>query len=197
MYPFTLGANIGTTVTGLIAGLSSGSANSLQVALAHLFFNVNGILIFWPIPFMRRIPMGLARTLGKYTRIWRGFPAVYIFVVFIGIPLILLGLSYLLANDQIGAVAFGVVLVLFLVACLARLMYYWMKQDGKAKTIAYFERRSLNDTHRKNLPENMDFLLEEVERLKVYTGIPDVVEPAEEAAPTEEPARPVDEDHEA
>lgn len=31
MFPITLGSNIGTTVTGLLASLVSGSVNALQV----------------------------------------------------------------------------------------------------------------------------------------------------------------------
>jgi Na+/phosphate symporter len=50
MYPLTLGANIGTTLTGFLAAMVSANTNSLQVALAHLFFNLTGILIWYPIP---------------------------------------------------------------------------------------------------------------------------------------------------
>jgi sodium-dependent phosphate cotransporter len=50
MYPLTLGANIGTTVTGFLAAIVSANVNSLQVALAHLFFNLSGIVIWYPIP---------------------------------------------------------------------------------------------------------------------------------------------------
>ena len=78
MLPLTLGANIGTTATALLASLVSESVNSLQVALAHLFFNITGILIWYPIPFMRNIPLGAARHLGTATRVWRGFPVVYV-----------------------------------------------------------------------------------------------------------------------
>jgi sodium-dependent phosphate cotransporter len=48
MYPFTLGSNIGTTITGIMAALTSTTAielrNSLQIALCHTFFNILGIL---------------------------------------------------------------------------------------------------------------------------------------------------------
>merc|ERR1712151_46439 len=86
MYPLTLGANIGTTVTGLLAAGVSESPQALQVALAHLFFNITGIIIWYPVPFMRRIPLAGARTLGKATRLWKGFPLVYIFVTFLVVP---------------------------------------------------------------------------------------------------------------
>merc|ERR1712157_382313 len=91
MYPITLGANIGTTITALLAALIS-STNALQVALAHLFFNISGILIWYPIPFMRNIPLNAARNLGKSTRIWRGIPIVYILLCFIVVAFIFFGL---------------------------------------------------------------------------------------------------------
>jgi hypothetical protein len=36
MYPVTLGCNIGTTITGIMAALVADTADALQVALAHL-----------------------------------------------------------------------------------------------------------------------------------------------------------------
>jgi sodium-dependent phosphate cotransporter len=50
MFPLTIGANIGSTVTGFLAAMVSANVNSLQVALAHLFFNITGILIWYPVP---------------------------------------------------------------------------------------------------------------------------------------------------
>ena len=94
-YPLTLGANIGTTVTGILAALaSSGSLrNALQIAMCHLFFNISGILIWYPIPKTRKIPIGLARILGNTTADYRWFPFLYIIVVFFLIPAILFALS--------------------------------------------------------------------------------------------------------
>merc|ERR1712113_1121973 len=111
MLPLTLGANIGTTVTAFLASMVSGSVNSLQVSLAHLMFNIIGIIIFYPIPFMRRIPLGGARALGKATRLWRGFPIVYILTLFILLPLILLGISFLFQQSSLAFTVLGAMLV--------------------------------------------------------------------------------------
>ena len=114
MYPLTLGANIGTTVTALLAALLS-TTDALQVALAHLFFNISGVIIWYPLPFMRKIPMHAARQLGKGTRVWRGFPIVYIIVMFFLVPLMFLGISYLFTNDSKGLLVLGsfIVVILF------------------------------------------------------------------------------------
>ncbi len=56
MYPLTLGSNLGTTTTALIASMAADPEmlkSSVQIALCHLFFNFHGILVFYPIPWMR------------------------------------------------------------------------------------------------------------------------------------------------
>ena len=64
IYPLTLGANIGTTATGILAAMASEPdrlAPALQISFCHLFFNLSGILIFYPIPQLRRVPTDLAK----------------------------------------------------------------------------------------------------------------------------------------
>ncbi len=80
MYPLSLGANIGTTITAVLASLVQEGTDSLQVALAHTFFNIFGVLIWYPIP-LCKIPMVAARNIGKMTCIWKLFPFVYILIL--------------------------------------------------------------------------------------------------------------------
>merc|ERR1711972_948565 len=56
MLPLTLGANIGTTCTALIASLVDLKRGGVQIALCHFFFNIVGILIWFPVPLMRQLP---------------------------------------------------------------------------------------------------------------------------------------------
>jgi sodium-dependent phosphate cotransporter len=100
IYPFVLGANIGTTMTAILAALvlsasaAPGTAEALQgiaavkVALAHLFFNVYGIAIFLPIERLRRIPIALANKLGDWAVTNRAYAIGYIVAVFFVVPLI-------------------------------------------------------------------------------------------------------------
>merc|ERR1712110_289125 len=83
MLPLTLGANIGTTCTALIASLVSLKFGAVQIALCHLWFNIFGILIWFPIPFMRKFPLGAARLLGLYASFYRFTPIVYILTMFV------------------------------------------------------------------------------------------------------------------
>lgn len=94
-YPLTLGSNIGTTTTSILAAMASTGdrlANSLQIALCHFFFNIFGIAIWYPIPFMR-LPIRLARGLGNRTAKYRWFAILYLILCFLVLPLTVFGLS--------------------------------------------------------------------------------------------------------
>merc|ERR1712048_857644 len=86
MLPLTLGANIGTTCTALIAACVDLKFGGVQIALAPLFFNIVGILVWFPVPATRRIPLMAARLLGSYASYYRWVPVLYIAVVFVAIP---------------------------------------------------------------------------------------------------------------
>ena len=88
MYPLTLGANIGTTVTGLIAAsvVTSNPVAAWQVALSHLLFNVFGILMWYPVEAARMVPLRIATYLGEKTVRYKSFPIAYTGIVFFVIP---------------------------------------------------------------------------------------------------------------
>ncbi|XP_053108226.1 sodium-dependent phosphate transport protein 2B [Hemicordylus capensis] len=94
-YPLTLGSNIGTTTTAILAALASPGSRlkySLQIALCHFFFNISGILLWYPFPFMR-IPIRLAKGLGNITAKYRWFAIFYLLLCFFLLPLLVFGLS--------------------------------------------------------------------------------------------------------
>ncbi|KAL8600491.1 hypothetical protein ACOMHN_044956 [Nucella lapillus] len=95
MYPLTLGSNIGTTATGVLAALAQSVDSiprALQVSLCHLFFNIFGILLFYPFPFFRP-PIKAAKFLGNTTAEYRWFAIVYLITVFFIIPVCVFALS--------------------------------------------------------------------------------------------------------
>ena len=96
IYPLTLGSNIGTTATSILAALASSSdklAYALQISLCHLFFNISGILLWYPVPQLRRVPIRLACHLGNTTARYRWFAIAYLIVCFGLLPLFIFGLS--------------------------------------------------------------------------------------------------------
>ena len=91
VYPLVLGANMGTTVTALLASLV-GNVAAISIALTHLCFNLVGTLLFLPIQFMRW-PIGMARRFANWASEHRGPAVTVVFFVFYGIPGILIFLT--------------------------------------------------------------------------------------------------------
>ncbi|MHC4938753.1 MAG: Na/Pi symporter [Planctomycetota bacterium] len=87
-FPITLGANIGTTITALLAAMAADKSGGLTIALVHLLFNCIGILVFYPFPPLRRIPLRLAEGLGNLAVKNRAYVLAYIGVVFVVLPLV-------------------------------------------------------------------------------------------------------------
>jgi sodium-dependent phosphate cotransporter len=90
IFPYTLGANIGTTITALLASLVAGTHAPLAVAFGHLAFNIYGILLIWPIEIIRNIPIKMSEKFAAVAVRNRMIPIVYILVVFFLIPLTLI-----------------------------------------------------------------------------------------------------------
>ena len=83
IFPYTIGANIGTTITAILAALASDNEDALTVAFAHLMFNSLGILTIYPF---KRIPIRLAKRMGAFVVKHRDFAVIYIIVAFYIIP---------------------------------------------------------------------------------------------------------------
>lgn len=89
-FPVTLGANIGTTVTALLASVAADLPDALVVAVAHLVFNILGILIFYPWPPLRRVPLHLAAWTASAAVRRKSLVAAYVVGLFIILPLVVL-----------------------------------------------------------------------------------------------------------
>ncbi|MBG7604819.1 MAG: Na/Pi symporter [Actinobacteria bacterium] len=87
-YPVTLGANVGTTITALLAALATGSTPALTVALTHTVFNVTGILILYVPPFVRDVPVYCAEWLARIAASRPVWAVGYVMGAFIVLPLI-------------------------------------------------------------------------------------------------------------
>ena len=90
IFPYTLGANVGTTVTAMLASLSTGSVAAVTVAFAHLFFNLTGIIVVYPVRPLRRIPVLMAQTLANLTSRSRFYAIAYVVLAFYLIPFLLI-----------------------------------------------------------------------------------------------------------
>ena len=88
-FNFIIGANVGTTLTALIAAVFKSEA-AIGIAIAHLLFNLFGALIFLPFPFMRNLPVALAKNFGKKAVNIRLMGFAYIIFTFFLFPFILI-----------------------------------------------------------------------------------------------------------
>ncbi len=86
-FPVTLGANVGTTVTALLASLAAERPEGLTIALVHTLFNLFGILVFYPIPRLRRIPIDLALRMADIAQRRKRWVVGYVFGLFVVVPL--------------------------------------------------------------------------------------------------------------
>ena len=91
-YPFTLGANIGTTITAILASLATVSAVDGQsantvgvtVAFAHLLFNIFGVIVFLPLG---KLPMFCATRLAGFVADSKKWAIIFIIMIFYILPL--------------------------------------------------------------------------------------------------------------
>lgn len=68
LYPFTLGANIGTTITALLAATAisgTGAQLALTIALVHVLFNLFAVALIYGVPFLRELPIKAAEGLAR------------------------------------------------------------------------------------------------------------------------------------
>ncbi|XP_070373120.1 sodium-dependent phosphate transport protein 2A isoform X5 [Equus asinus] len=112
-YPLTLGSNIGTTTTAILAALASPReklSSAFQIALCHFFFNISGILLWYPVP-CTRLPIHMAKALGKRTAKYRWFAVLYLLLCFLLLPSLVFGISMAGWQAMVGVGApFGALL---------------------------------------------------------------------------------------
>lgn len=87
-FPITLGANIGTTITALLASLASENPAGLVIALVHTSFNVIGVVVWYSVPVLRSVPLRLAEGIARFAEIRKSIVIVYVVGGFVIIPII-------------------------------------------------------------------------------------------------------------
>ncbi|MDP2360174.1 MAG: Na/Pi symporter [bacterium] len=90
IFPYTLGANLGTTITAMLAALSTQNPAAVAIAMVHTLFNAAGTALFLPLS---RLPIGLASGMAELALRSRLIPMLYVLMAFFVVPL---GLIFLL-----------------------------------------------------------------------------------------------------
>uniref|UniRef100_A0A671KBA1 Sodium-dependent phosphate transport protein 2A n=1 Tax=Sinocyclocheilus anshuiensis TaxID=1608454 RepID=A0A671KBA1_9TELE len=115
-YPLTLGSNIGTTTTAILAALASPREKlpaACQIALCHFYFNIFGILLWYPVP-LTRLPIRMASALGECTAKYRWFAVLYLLVCFLLLPCLVFGISLAGWQAMVGVGAPFAALTIFI-----------------------------------------------------------------------------------
>eukprot|EP00929_Paragymnodinium_shiwhaense_P091739 TRINITY_DN5163_c1_g1_i1.p1 TRINITY_DN5163_c1_g1~~TRINITY_DN5163_c1_g1_i1.p1 ORF type:complete len:635 (+),score=143.34 TRINITY_DN5163_c1_g1_i1:73-1977(+) len=178
MLPLTLGANIGTCVTGILAAVAVMQRDAIQISLCHLIFNVFGILIWFPAPPMRRVPLGAAELLGLYASFYRYVPGLYIAVAFLLVPGVALAVSMLL----VASFPAGIVSMVAILLAVLSFIYWWVVREGCYQVLSKENRENRWKHNRKR------DLAEETTWTRTYSEVP-LPEAGEAAAATAEEAK--------
>ena len=91
VFPYTLGANVGTTVTAIMASMVTNHMDAVTIAFSHLIFNFFGILIFYPL---KKLPIFCAGKLAELATRRKLFAALFVIFTFYVVPLLLIVLTH-------------------------------------------------------------------------------------------------------
>ena len=83
-FPFMLGCNLGTTVTGVIAASANPAADAVSVAVCHVTFNVLAALVWYPL---RAVPIGLAAWYARLAARSKRYYFLFLGVIYFVVPL--------------------------------------------------------------------------------------------------------------
>jgi len=86
MYPLVMGANIGTTVTAILASFATGNIAAITVAFVHFLFNMTCLFCIYPIKILKKIPIFMSTKLGELAYKKRRYALLYTLIVFFIIP---------------------------------------------------------------------------------------------------------------
>ncbi len=85
IFPYTVGSNIGTTITAMLAALVTGNVAAVTVAFSHLLFNIFGIIVWFPFKW---VPIRLAELFAEYSTKSKIIPVAYVVVTFFILPVL-------------------------------------------------------------------------------------------------------------
>jgi len=92
-FSVTMGANIGTTTTCILASFATGNISAIVVAFEHFLFNTIGVLMVFPVKAIRMIPINLALAFGNLAAQKRRYALIYVLAVFFVVPALLIFIS--------------------------------------------------------------------------------------------------------
>jgi sodium-dependent phosphate cotransporter len=98
LYPITVGSNLGTTLTALLAAFAFDGEDSLvalQIALVHVLYNVLSVIVIFVLPYLRPVPLWCAEHLAAIASENKAVLAAYMVGVFLVLPTLIVVLGVL------------------------------------------------------------------------------------------------------
>ena len=98
VFPYTLGANLGTTFTALIASFATSAdtpeqaAVGVALAFSHMLFNILGAAVWYPL---RRVPIEAARWWARVASASKRYAVIHILVFFFVLPILVILIEWL------------------------------------------------------------------------------------------------------
>lgn len=98
IFPYTLGANLGTTATALIASFATSADTPAQaqvgiaLVFSHMLFNAIGSVVWYPL---KVVPIGMAKWWSRQVARSRYFAVLHVTLFFFVLPIIVIGLYWL------------------------------------------------------------------------------------------------------
>lgn len=99
IYPFMLGANIGTTITALLASTAvTGplAVYALEIAVVHMLFNLLAVVLIFGLPLLRRLPLAGAEWLAGLAAERKIYAAIWVLGMFVALPALLIFVTAIL-----------------------------------------------------------------------------------------------------
>ncbi|CAH0492824.1 unnamed protein product [Peronospora farinosa] len=143
VYPLVIGANLGTTGTALLAALVTGKSDSVAIALVHFWFNLFGIVLFYPIPLTRKPIMSWARSLAFASAAWPVTAVLFLIFLFLVAPGTLLVLVYMCTAESTVVEVIGYIAAAIVVVAMASSMFWYLKKGGRVLWHAFLQKKSL------------------------------------------------------
>uniref|UniRef100_A0AAV1UGR3 Sodium-dependent phosphate transporter n=1 Tax=Peronospora matthiolae TaxID=2874970 RepID=A0AAV1UGR3_9STRA len=143
VYPLVIGANLGTTGTALLAALVTGRSDSVAIALVHFWFNVFGIILFYPIPITRKPILSWARSLAFASAAWPMTAVLFLIFLFLVAPGILLGLVYMCTASSTAVQVIGYIIAAIVVVVTMASLFWYLQKGGRSLWHAFLEKKRL------------------------------------------------------
>ena len=93
--PFMMGANLGTTITSVLAATANPVATAMTVALFHVTFNIFGTAVWYPL---RHVPIKITFWYGKLAANQTRYAFLFLFGIFLAVPLLGIGIVELITS---------------------------------------------------------------------------------------------------